>query len=80
MGKDKWGRVKLGEERIYTLQYADDIVLIAEDEDQLEICWRGLKRTLRYIFTWRKKSNIEHADIKGSQIQEGRGKRKEESL
>lgn len=35
MGKDKWGRVKLGEERIYTLQYADDIVLIAEDEDQL---------------------------------------------
>lgn len=35
MGKDKWRRVKLREERIYTLQYANDIVLIAEDEDQL---------------------------------------------
>lgn len=36
MGKVKWGGLKLGEKRIYTLAaYADDIVLLAEEEDEM---------------------------------------------
>ncbi|XP_024883827.1 uncharacterized protein LOC112462336 [Temnothorax curvispinosus] len=35
MGRVKWGGIMLGGKRVYTLAYADDIVLIAEDEDQM---------------------------------------------
>lgn len=36
MGKVKWGGLKLGEKRIYTqAAYADDIVLLAEEEDEM---------------------------------------------
>lgn len=34
MGKMKWGEVRLGE-RIYSLAYADDVVLMAEKEEEL---------------------------------------------
>lgn len=32
MRKVKWGGVRIGEERVYTLAYADDLVLITEEE------------------------------------------------
>ena len=35
MGKVKWGGVRLGGERIYTLAYADDLVLLAENEEEM---------------------------------------------
>ncbi|XP_077259841.1 uncharacterized protein LOC143896126 [Temnothorax americanus] len=35
MDRVKWGGIMLGGKRVYTLAYADDIVLIAEDEDQM---------------------------------------------
>lgn len=35
MKKVTWGRVKLGEERIYTLAYADNMILLADNEEQM---------------------------------------------
>lgn len=34
MGKVKWG-VRLGGRKIYTLTYADDVVLLAEKEEKI---------------------------------------------
>ncbi|KAL6418822.1 hypothetical protein ACFW04_011747 [Cataglyphis niger] len=33
MSRGGWGEVKLGEKKIYTFAYADDVVLIAEEQD-----------------------------------------------
>lgn len=41
MEKVKWGGVKLGDRRIYILVYADDIVLLAEDENELRSEYDG---------------------------------------
>lgn len=35
MGRMKWGGVRLGEDRVYTLAYADDMVLVAEGENEM---------------------------------------------
>lgn len=35
MGKVKWGGVKVGGERIYTLAYADDLVLLAGNGEEM---------------------------------------------
>lgn len=35
MGKVRRGGVRIGDERIYTLAYADDMVLLAEEEEEL---------------------------------------------
>jgi len=32
MNKVKWGGIRLGEKRIYSLQYADDVMLLAKEE------------------------------------------------
>lgn len=36
MGKIKWGGVRVEGRKIYTLAYADDVVLLAEDEDGMK--------------------------------------------
>ncbi|XP_020298973.1 uncharacterized protein LOC109863175 [Pseudomyrmex gracilis] len=35
MGKMRWGGVRLEEERVYTLAYADDMVMMAEREEEM---------------------------------------------
>lgn len=35
MRKFKWGEVKIGEDKIYTLAYAADMVLLAENEEEM---------------------------------------------
>lgn len=35
LGRVKWGEVRIGERRLYSLAYADDIVLMAEGEDEM---------------------------------------------
>lgn len=34
IGKVKWRGIKVSEERVYTLAYADDLVLLAEREEE----------------------------------------------
>jgi len=36
LGKVRWGGVKLGSGRVYSLAYADDIVLLAEEEGEMK--------------------------------------------
>jgi len=33
MGKVKWGGIKIGEERVFSLLYADDMVLMVEEKE-----------------------------------------------
>jgi len=40
----KWGGVKLGEERIYSLAYADDIVLLSEEEGEMRSLMERLEK------------------------------------
>lgn len=35
MEKVKWGGIKLGEERVYSSAYANDMILMAEAEDEI---------------------------------------------
>lgn len=35
LGRVKWEGVKIGGERVYALAYADDIVLVAEEEGEM---------------------------------------------
>lgn len=36
MSKVKWGGTKIGGKRIYTLAYADDLVLLTENEEEMK--------------------------------------------
>ncbi|XP_071568694.1 uncharacterized protein [Temnothorax nylanderi] len=60
MGRVKWGGIRLGGKRIYTLAYADDVVLIAEDEDQMRSM---LERLEGYLGRKRLELNVEKTKI-----------------
>jgi len=47
MRKGGWGGVKLKGERVYTLAYADDIVLLAEEEDGMRAMMSRMERYIR---------------------------------
>lgn len=46
MGKVKWGGVKVGKSKIYTLAYADDVVLMTEEEEEMRSMMKRLKMYL----------------------------------
>lgn len=46
MARESWGGIKLGEKKIYSLAYADDMVLVAEEEEEMKAM---LARMERYI-------------------------------
>ncbi|XP_071572942.1 uncharacterized protein [Temnothorax nylanderi] len=60
MGRVKGGGIRLGGKRIYTLAYADDVVLIAEDEDQMRSM---LERLEGYLGRKRLELNVEKTKI-----------------
>ena len=46
MGKVKWGGIKIGGKKIYTLAYADDMVLMAEKEEEMKSMIERLEKYL----------------------------------
>lgn len=60
MGRMKWGGVRLGGGRVYTLAYADDIVLLAEDEEGMRSM---IERLERYMERKRLEVNTEKTKI-----------------
>lgn len=46
MSKGWWGGIRVAGERIWTLSYADDIVILAENQEQMEEAMRTLRRYL----------------------------------
>ncbi|KMQ87134.1 hypothetical protein RF55_13673 [Lasius niger] len=46
MERRGWGGIKLGEGKIYTLSYADDVVLMAEEEQDMRAILNKLERYL----------------------------------
>ncbi|XP_011884026.1 PREDICTED: golgin subfamily A member 6-like protein 22, partial [Vollenhovia emeryi] len=57
MGKVKWGGIRLGEEKIYSITYADDVVVIAEDEGCM------IERLERYMDSKRLELNVTKTKI-----------------
>lgn len=46
MARGRWGGVKLGDRKIYTLAYADDVVLVAEKEEGMRAMIVRMERYL----------------------------------
>lgn len=55
MGKVKWGGIRLGEEKVYSLLYADDLVLMAENEGEMRSL---MERLEKYVELNTRKSKI----------------------
>jgi len=61
MKKRRWRRTRLGEEKIYTLMYGDDIVLLAEKEQEMKAL---VSRLEKYLDEKGLKLNMEKTKIK----------------
>ncbi|XP_072761238.1 uncharacterized protein [Anoplolepis gracilipes] len=71
LGKVKWGGVVLEEERIYTLAYADDLELVAEEEEGMRSMMDRLERYMD-----RKGLEVNIGKTKIMRFRRGRGGRK----
>lgn len=67
----KWGRVKIEEKRIYSMAYADDIILISEDEEGMKSMMARLERYLE-----EKCLKLNSEKTKVMRFRKGGGKRK----
>jgi len=63
----------LGEKRIYSLAYADDVVLVVEDEDEMKSM---MERLERYVERKRLKLNTEKTKILRFKKEGGRMRKK----
>jgi len=69
MGKIRWGRIKLGGERIYSLAYADDVVLLAEDEGSMKSIMERME-----IYLDRKNLELNVGKTKVVRFRDGKGR------
>ncbi|KMQ84308.1 rna-directed dna polymerase reverse transcriptase domain containing protein [Lasius niger] len=60
MEKGRWGRLKLKDRRIYTLMYADDIVVMAEEEHGMKAL---VSRMERYLDRMGLELNVEKTKV-----------------
>lgn len=69
MGQIKWGGIRLGDGRVYTLAYANDMVLIAEKENETRSV---MDRLEKYLEKKRLKLNAEKSKIMRFRKRSGR--------
>lgn len=69
MGRVKWRGVKLGKGRVYTLSYADDMVLLAENEEEM----RSMMERLEEFFD-RKRLKLNIGKTKIVRFRKGGGR------
>lgn len=69
MGQVKWGGIRLGDGRVYTLAYANDMVLIAEKENEMRSV---MDRLEKYLEKKRLKLNAEKSKIMRFRKRSGR--------
>lgn len=71
MAKGGWGGVKTGEKKIHTLTYANDVMLLAEEEQDMRSI---LKRLERYLDRKRIELNAEKTKV--MKFRKGGGKKR----
>jgi len=71
LARGRWGGIKLGEGKIYSMAYADDMVLMAEEKDEMKAM---LVRMERYID--KKKLEVNVMKTKIMIFRKGGGRRK----
>ncbi|KAL6257811.1 hypothetical protein P5V15_011401 [Pogonomyrmex californicus] len=49
--KERWGGVKLKDEKVYTLAYADDLVLLTEEEEGMRAMMARLERYIKGMYS-----------------------------
>jgi len=74
MGKVKWGGVRLGDKRAYTLAYADDMMMLAEGEEEMRSM---MERLERYLDGKKVELNVEKTKIVRFRKGGGREKKKD---
>lgn len=70
--KEGWGGVKVGGEKVYELAYADDIVLMAEEEVGMKMMMRVLER---YVDEKELRVNVDKSKVIRFRIGGGRMKK-----
>jgi len=74
LGRVRWGGIRLGEEVIFSLAYADDIVLLAEEEDEMKSM---IDRFERYLGRKRLELNVDKTKVMRFRKGKGRMRKRE---
>lgn len=69
MGKVKWTGIRLGERNVYTLAYADNIVLFSKDEERMRSM---IGRMEKYLERKRLELNVDKTKIMRFRKEKGR--------